>query len=123
MTFPTIRSLIASPSLLLPFHHLISRFFLPCQAPLAVGDLVFWKSADDEVPPGTVGRISCCFPDGDVEVAFPRLPGHGGDNAKNLEPLVFAFRPDRLVKLTVNGWQRAIVRKKRKQEERVTKEA
>lgn len=84
---------------------------------MAAGDLVYWKSADDEVPAGTVGRVRCRFPDGDAEVTFPRSPGKGGDNSENndddddgnkegKEPLVFAFRPDRLVKLTVILWHR-----------------
>ena len=31
-----------------------------------------WKGDDDDVPVGTVGRVTSIHADGDVEVAFPK---------------------------------------------------
>ena len=38
---------------------------------LAVGDEVTWMSSDEDLSPGTVGRVTIVYGDGDVEVFFP----------------------------------------------------
>jgi len=39
------------------------------------GDTVAWTKADDDLPEGTVGRVLCVHPDGDVEVLFATARG------------------------------------------------
>jgi hypothetical protein len=67
-----------------------SRVSLEDMESLAVGDYVQWRSADAELPVGTLGRVQVLFPDGDVEVRFA---------PRGAEAVVFAFPPDRLVRL------------------------
>ena len=54
---------------------------------LSVGDEVSWKGADEDLSPGSVGRITINFGDGDVEAFFP--------NARN-EQKLFTFAENRL---------------------------
>jgi len=43
--------------------------------PFGPGDSVVWKSQDEELPKGTIGKVLCLHDDGDVEVMFPTTEG------------------------------------------------
>lgn len=78
--------------------------------PFAVGDAVKWKGDDDDVPVGTVGRVTSIHADGDVEVAFPKRAqeepakkrGIFGRRKKKVPSapaeaeITFTFLPDRI---------------------------
>ena len=63
---------------------------------LAVGDYVYWRSSDVELPAGTLGRVGMLFPDGSVEVRF--VP-------RRREEVRFTFSPNRLVRLNDSALQ------------------
>ena len=56
---------------------------------LKVNDLVYWKKADEDIPAGSIGRVSQLQPDGDIEVQFDI------DHPKKL-PKAFSLLPDKL---------------------------
>jgi len=64
------------------------------------GDSVTWKGSDDDVPPGTLGKVEAIYEDGDVEVSFPsqRRPGAAGGEEGPAERLLFTFFAGRLEK-------------------------
>jgi len=63
---------------------------------LAVGDYVYWRSSDVELPAGTLGRVGMLFPDGSVEVRF--VP-------RGREEVRFTFSPNRLARLNDSALQ------------------
>jgi len=54
---------------------------------LTPGDVVTWRSADADLPEGTVGHVLCLHDDGDVEVLFTK---------PDRDEAVFTFSADRL---------------------------
>ena len=57
---------------------------------LTVGDYVYWRSSDVELPARTLGRVEVLFPDNCVEVRF---------TPRGRKDVRFTFSPDRLVHL------------------------
>jgi len=63
---------------------------------LAVGDYVYWRSSDVELPVRSLGRVEVLFPDGYVEVCF---------RPRGREELRFTFSPNRLTHLDNSALQ------------------